>query len=159
MSRSLKTNLIYNFSDCLCSACEEGRCKLRLDSLRRRSLVIVDGIKYQEMYNYNKRLCDRLIFYLQESIVVSVVELTGGRMDAEKTGEQIINGARVAESAIGTYRAEAFFPIALYGRRTHSTELKVLAKVKLYFQNKSYHPIIERCGSSLKSMMETYHPS
>lgn len=155
---SLTIDLVGKFSNCLSCHCQEGRCKLRLDSLRHSSLVIIDGLKYQEFYNYRERLCDCIIFYIEGSIIVSVVELTGGRMDAEKGKKQLIGGAKVAEDAIGTYRANNFLPVALFGRRTHPSELKVMASLKLRFQGKNYNPIIERCGSSLKSIIETYRP-
>jgi hypothetical protein len=127
-----------------------------LDSLDRESLVIIDGLKYQESYGYRERLCDNIVLYFQSKITVAVVELTGGRMDAEKAKRQVTNGTSVAQSIMCEHKATNFLPLVLHGKGVHTAELKILDKVRVNFQGKRYRLIWGRCGASLKSIMERY---
>ena len=159
INNTLKSALLARFSNCLSTSCRERQCGLRLDSLRRSSMVIIDGRKYQELFRFSESLCDRIVFHMEGNTTVAVVELKSGRLDAQQSTKQLINGAQIAEDAMGSaYRANNFLPMVLRGRRTHTAELKVLGNAKLRFQDKEYSIILERCESSLKSIIEKYCP-
>ena len=154
-----QSHLRAKFAKCICTSCKERSCELRLGSLPSRSLIIIDVNKYRECCNFRGKLCDYILFYLEGSTTVAVVELKGGLVEADVAQKQIENGSKVAEQITGSHPVSNFFPILLHGRPIHYLDIKTLRKARVPFQGKNYMIIIEQCGSQLREILRKYPTS
>jgi len=156
-----QSRLRVKFAKCICTSCKEEGCELRLGSLSKHGLIIIDADKYRECHGFKERLCDYILFYLKGSSSVAVVELKGGLVKAEEARQQIKNGSKVAAQITESHKVSNFLPILLHGRGVTRLETKTLKskKAKVRFQGKDYMIIIERCGSQLSEIIRKYPTS
>ena len=150
---TFQNHLRAKFSKCICTSCRRRGCQLNLGSLPSHSLTVIDADKYRECCNFKGKLCDYILFYLEDSPTVAVVELKGGRIKAGVAQKQIGNGSKVAEQITGTHRVSDFPPILLHGRRLKRLEIETLKIARVPFQGKNYRIVIERCGTTLREIL------
>ena len=156
---TFKSHLQARFAKCICDSCKRRGCKLGLGSLPSHSFILIDADKYKECCKFRGRLCDYILFYLEGSPTIAVVELKSGLIEASKAQKQIENGSKVAEQVTGAHLVSNFLPILLHRRPIHSLDIKTLRKARVPFQGKNYMIIIERCGSQFRGILSKYSSS
>lgn len=155
---SFQRHLQAKFANCISTSCKRRSCELRLSSLSRDSFVVIDTEKYKTLSKFKGELCDYILFYIQGSSTVAVIELKSGRVKATKAVKQIQKGSKLAEQIIEEHPVYNFLPILLHGRRMHHLELKTLRGSRIRFKDKDYVIIMEPCGSELKDILIKYPP-
>jgi len=151
----LHARLRQRYSSAIKTSCNKEGCKLKLDSLSSYHITIIDADKYAAVCDYKGRLCDYFLFLTDEGLIVVVVEMKSGRVDARIAVEQISNGAEESEELVRSQRVSNFYPILLSGRRKHSSEVKVLRNRKVKFQGEDYGIIMDKCGARLRDIIES----
>ena len=155
-NNGLQTHLRTDYSGCICNSCRKRGCELGLGSLHSDSLVIIDADKYRVFSKVRGKLCDYLLFYLEDSFIVAVVELKGGDIKASKAHKQIQKGAEAAVKIVGSNEVSDFLPLLLHDRRKriHNQDIKILKSRKVSFKGTNHWIIIEPCGIQLKQILE-----
>ena len=141
-----------SYQSALTNTCNKGGCRLGLDSLPAKP-IIIDADLYRDITDCTGKICDYFIFSNARAIILAVVEMTAGKLDSSVTVQQIQAGAREGEKMLGHEQCSDFYPIALCGRVGSSVEFKVLRKRKIAFRGRQYLVIIKRCGAQLSEIM------
>jgi hypothetical protein len=97
-----------------------------------------------------------MLFYLEGSTTVAVVELKGGLTKAYEAQEQIKNGSKVAEQITTSYRVSNFLPILLHRKGIGRLDIQILKKARVRFKGKNWMIIVERCGSQLSEIIRQW---
>ncbi len=146
-------------NNCISSSCNKSGCKLSLESIKSNAIVIIDTDRCRDSFTANDPLCDYLLFYRAGSDIAAVVmELKGGRIDAERSVAQISNGAKEVDKIISSVSVYNFIPIILFGRRAHTADVRLIQNKRIQFRGRGYRIIMERCGTSLKTIIKKYPP-
>lgn len=143
------------YSECICTGCNDKGCQIKLDRLSPNH-VVIGGSKYQEKFHYSEKLCDFIVFDFEEDspAKVAVLEHRGGTVDEDdidRAHEQLTNGASIAEGIIGSVEVSQFIPRIAKGKTLSPFASRRLAKdqYKVKFR-RSYEPIkVIRCSTSL----------
>ena len=134
---------------CGCATISEGRCGL-IPPVEPR--FIIRGTNYQEKHEFEKPLCDHIVFWKDERLgfSVAVVELKSGGVP-RGAADQLINGGVIA-SSLTSDRVGGFAAILVSNKSPHPEDRKVLARIRVRFQGIDYPIRTVRCGSKLESV-------
>ena len=96
-----------------------------------------------------------------EGLLVAVVELKGGTADAKEVAEKLELGTvevlEVLKSCGADPSRMVFLHLVLAGR-WRTSEYRIISSTKILIQGRRYDIILERCGASLKSVIERITP-
>jgi hypothetical protein len=139
---------------CVTTSCNENKCSFQLDSESAGSRAIIHGGKYQKHYNFNGKLCDRIVFCEVHGLILAAVELKGGdRIRLSEAIEQIQNGLDVADSILGQKDVADWLPLLIYSGRMKPAETKLLTNKSVKFRGKPKNVIKRDCGTKLSEVL------
>ena len=88
--------------------------------------------------------CD-FIFISDDGDWVVALELKRGKPDASDIVEQLRAGARFADRIVPRDATVRFLPLAVYGGKAHSTELRKFRQSRISFRGRSVNVEILKC--------------
>ena len=113
--------------ECLATRCRKEGCSLTLKDLPRPYLLIDMDHRMAPSESHERNKCD-YIFIGDEGNWVVPLELTRGKLEANKVLPQLQAGARVAEEIVPRKARTQFRPIAVYGREFRGSERNKLSQ-------------------------------
>lgn len=137
-----------------CLKCSKDGCTLDLKGIAPPPLVL-DADAHCELVKREGKKPDYYVFPIADQLVLVVVELKSGRLDASDAIDQIQAGATIWEPIMASSLSK-FYPLLLCGRGGHANELKVLGRRRVRFLGKDYLVILRRCGSLLTEVLQTF---
>jgi hypothetical protein len=121
----------------------DGQCRLVLPP---RPRLILSGTLYQKAHNFDTKLCDYIVFWLDSrGESVAVIELKSGHVPLSAI-EQLGNGAGLAEELCSSM-VSSFAALLATRKSLHPLDRKVLARKKIMFKGRGYPVTTVRCGS------------
>ena len=154
MSQQTINEIRTIYQNSITQSCREKKCSLRLDGLRRSSLAIIHGSKYQKNHGYTEKLCDRIVFCGDHGFFLAAVELKGGKgINMSQAITQIQNGLVVVTDVLKGQAVVDWFPLLVYsgGMRTYETSL--LRNSSVAFQGKRKNIIKVECTTRLDTVL------
>ena len=82
------------------------------------------------------------------------LELKSGSPDATDIVKQLQAGAQFAQDRIPAQPESTFLPVAVYGGKLHSAQIKKLKKSKILFHGKPYEIKLHRCKTPMKEILQ-----
>jgi len=141
------------FPSAIAHSCRRGNCTLRLDGAAFREITIVDADEYARLGRHRKRICDFFLFATARKLLVVVVEMKGGEVDASTAVQQLSSGARECETLVARGVACGFHAVLLHGGGIHASQIKILRGRGVRFRGKAYPITSRRCGSLLQEIV------
>ena len=139
---------------CVTTSCNENKCSFQLDSESAGSRAIIHGGKYQKHYNFNGKLCDRIVFCEVHGLILAAVELKGGdRIRLSEAIEQIQNGLDVADSILERHAVAGWLPLLIYSGGMKPDETRLLRTKSVKFRNENKNVIRRDCGTRLSQVL------
>ena len=142
--------------DCVTRSFREQKCSLDTGGMPPDSLTCIHGTKYQQKDRNFGKLADRIILSDWQGGFVCSLELKGGEIgNVRSVVEQIQGGLRWAERELQNASIVDWFPVLLYGRRVHTSDLAELQakRNRVYFRNEPKLIQLERCGFQLSEIL------
>lgn len=141
------------FKKALINTCKEENCKLFLNKLN--DYAILKG----ELINPDKKMCDCIIFTLENDFIIGLVELKSKTTHADEISKKLNNASKIALDILKDFDKSSFkirfFPVLL-SKGYKDTELRSMRKEKINFRGKKYDIICKRCGTSFSEIISTY---
>jgi len=79
-----------NYNNAVVTRCSEKGCELRLDGLK--NYVVLKG----EVICHDRKICDYIIFKINSSIIIGIVELKSKTAHPGEIEEKLTNGSKMA---------------------------------------------------------------
>ncbi|MFF4879714.1 hypothetical protein [Micromonospora sp. NPDC000668] len=117
-----------------------------------RQWLCLSGTKYQAHHGYSSKLCDFILFWEPRggSLHVATLELKSGSFRAGSVGDQLQNGANVADLLLGAASAK-FAPALIHnGIKTQETRKLKSLRIRLRSASELIQPI--RSGQPTSSI-------
>lgn len=140
------------FQAAIRKSCNKEGCKLDLSSLSSYEITVIDADEYAQIRRYSGEICDYFLFFSDERLNASVVEMKSGKADVSKALKQIQEGAKECEKLVERYNVE-FYPMLL-AQSIDTAEIKVLQSQRVQFRGKRYFVIQRKCGSKLRDILQ-----
>lgn len=138
--------------------CEQG-CRLDLAGIGKH-VVLKGELLVPKNHPTKPKICDCLVFSLDDRFRISVVELKSISNNWERVKEQLTGGREHAYKILKNIkpnRTPEIVMVWLTKRRTSSTV--EFFKKSVCISNEKYYIQYVNCGSSLKSIHGSYSPS
>jgi hypothetical protein len=155
---NLHAELQRDFPSAIRGSCNKEGCRLKFDrSLSSYRRTIIDADDYAAICHYKGKICDYFLFLTIPELIVAVVEMKSGRIQASDTeakhiAEQLGNGARESEKLVQSRPDSTFRPILLYGSMKSRMRV-LLAKYEVTFKGKKHKILTAKCGSKLRDLL------
>ena len=137
-------------SCCVTTSCADQGCTLILP-VGQGDLACINGSRYQAHHKMSEKLCDCAIFWSFRGRDTFVpAELKGGRVRAAHCLDQLQNGAKLAQSLLGSYfQLLKFIPLIVHKGGIHPTEYKILQYRRISFRKVRRHAKLVKSGTHL----------
>ena len=134
--------------DSLTRSCSGEGCQVYLTDIPRQK-VVIDVEKEFDARGYNRKRCDRLLFYENKTIFVAVpIELKGrGKGDESDVLKQLASGLEFASTLVPNLKKLVYVPIVFTksGIRSRNPR-RQNRELKVNFQGKTLTVLTGRCG-------------
>jgi hypothetical protein len=146
-------NRIKNIhTDARISRCYEMGCRLKLNGLN--NYVILKG----EKMCIDRKICDCIIFTIEDYIIVGIVELKSKTVHASEILEKLTNGLKIALDILKECNDNCilyeFYPIVLH-KGINSSEYKIIVRNRIILKGKKYNIIPKKCGTSFSALISS----
>lgn len=132
-------------------------CQFNLDGVvPTDSVTVLDADKYGRLIGHEGKKCDCLVFVTKQRLIGAAVELKSGSFRVSEVAEQLQSGADQIDTLSEVRSVGQFFPILLYGKVRHASELKSLRQQGVTFRGTRYSIIREKCGTCLRDVLQSY---
>jgi hypothetical protein len=132
-------------------------CQFNLDGVvPAYSVTVLDADKYGRLIGHEGKKCDCLVFVTKQRLIGAAVELKSGSFRVSEVAEQLQSGADQIDTLCEVWNVGEFFPILLYGKVRHASELKSLRRQGVTFRGTRYSIIREKCGTCLRDVLQSY---
>ena len=142
-----------NFAQAIVKRCSESGCTLSLAGLGEH--VVLKG---EKIYR-DRKMCDCIIFVVNGSVIVGIVELKSGTVDSKDVIKKLTNSSEVAlnilKKCTDNHADFRFYHIVLCNARWKTIELKNMKK-GLKVRGKKYSIIAKRCGISFSAIISKF---
>ena len=138
-----------DFAHALRSRCSENRCTLGLAGLRERVILKGDNI------HQDRRMCDCIVFMVDDSVIVGIVELKGKTVHASEIIDKLANSSEVALKIIEKYAANHIRPEFYHLVLSLSQRGIELKKIKkgIRVRGRKHEITSRRCGTSFSDVI------
>lgn len=135
--------------------CEQG-CKLDLAGIGKH-VVLKGELLISKNQPVTPKICDCLVFSLNNSFRISIVELKSRSNDWTHIKEQLIGGVDYACRILKNINPSITPEIVLVWLTKHRTSSTVvLLKKSVCINNERYYVQYENCNTALKSILDNY---
>ena len=114
-----------------------------------RERIVVD---LEQVFQVNRRSgkrCDQVLFYVdwtRSKLVVVLIELKSGNVNATEVSEQLQGGAKFADEVVPQDIETTCIPVVFHGKRIHHAQLRKLKRNEVRFRRQTFPVRKERCG-------------
>ncbi len=149
-----------DFAHALRPSCSEKGCTLSLQGLGDR--VVLKGEEISQARQAHKPpMCDCIIFVVDSSIIIGIVELKSKTVDVSQVEKKLVNSSRIALNIVEKYtdnRAEIeFYHLVLCKRWRHAEHREIKGKrIRVRGKKKGYSIITKRCGISFSEAISEF---
>ena len=119
-------------------------------------VTVLDADKYGRLIGHEGKKCDCLVFVTKQRLIGAAVELKSGSFRVSEVAEQLQSGADQIDTLSEGQNVGQFFPILLYGKVRHASELKSLRRQGVAFRGTRYSIIRQKCGTCLRDVLQSY---
>ena len=138
----------------LTKSCSGGGCDVDMTDVPHPRIVVDIERVFQVNRRSGKR-CDRVLFYVDpdsSTLVVVLIELKSGNVDASDVFQQLQGGAKFAAEVIPQEIGTTCIPVVFHGKRIHDAQLPKLKRNEVRFRRQTF-PIWKRgCGRRTKNL-------
>lgn len=142
-----------DFAHAFRSRCSESGCTLRLDGLSNR--VVLKG---EELYQ-DRKMCDCIIFIVDDSVIIGIVELKSKTVRTSEVADKLINSSEIALDILEKYADRHMKPIfrhILLHKGLNDSERRKIERSRINVRGRKYDIITKRCGTSLYMLISDY---
>ena len=132
----------------LTNSCGGGGCDVDMTDVPHPRIVV----DVERVFLVNKRKgrrCDRILFYVDldsNTLVVVLIELKSGNVDASDVFQQLQGGAKFAAEVIPQEIGTTCIPVVFHGKRIHDAQLRKLKRNEVRFRHQKFPIRKGGCG-------------
>ena len=132
----------------LTNSCGGGGCDVDMTDVPHPRIVV----DVERVFLVNKRKgrrCDRMLFYVDpdsSTLVVVLIELKSGNVDASDVFQQLQGGAKFAAEVIPQDIETTCIPVVFHGKRIHDAQLRKLKRNEVRFHHQKFPIRKGGCG-------------
>lgn len=134
------------------SKCAEHDCRLAVNGIQRCVIL-----KAEELPSSEGKMCDCIVFWESQKLVIAAVELKSKATRASGIHEQVQNGSLKALEIVRSYKGESlardWYP-AILAKRWRSKEGDVLRGKTIHVDGIKLPIIAKSCGTHLRDLVE-----
>lgn len=139
-----------NYNHAVVTRCSEKGCELKLDSLK--NYVVLKG----EVICQGQKICDYIIFKINNSIIIGIVELKSRTAHPGEIEEKLTNGSITALNILtkcnnSSTKYKLYFLVLC--KRFNSSGFRALTNRKITVGGKKYNLILKRCGVAFSDVI------
>ena len=138
----------------LTKSCSGHRCDVDMTDVPHPRIVV----DVERVFLVNKRKgrrCDRILFYVDldsNTVVVVLIELKSGNVDASDVFQQLQGGAKFAAEVIPQEIGTTCIPVVFHGKRIHDAQLRKLKRNEVRFRRQTFPIRKGKCGRRTKNL-------
>lgn len=132
----------------LTNSCGGGGCDVDMTDVPHPRIV-VDVERVFLVNERESRRCDQVLFYVDldsSTLVVVLIELKSGNVDASDVFQQLQGGATFADEVVPQDIETTCIPVVFHGKRIHHAQLRKLKRNEVRFRRQTFPVRKERCG-------------
>ena len=144
----------------LTNSCGGGGCDVDMTDVPHPRIVV----DVERVFLVNKRKgrrCDRILFYVDldsNTLVVVLIELKSGNVDASDVFQQLQGGAKFAAEVIPQEIGTTCIPVVFHGKRIHDAQLRKLKRNEVRFRRQTFPIWKQKCGRT-KNLASVLKPA
>lgn len=144
----------------LTKSCGGGGCDVDMTDVPRERIVV----DLEQVFQVNRRSgkrCDQVLFYVDldsSTLVVVLIELKSGNVDASYVFQQLQGGATFAAEVVPQDIETTCIPVVFHGKRIHHAQLRKLKRNEVRFRRQKFPVRKEGCGRT-KNLASVLKPA
>ncbi len=135
----------------LTNSCSGDGCHVDMTDVPRERIVVDVERVFQVNQRQGKR-CDRMLLYVDEKLVVVLIELKSGNVNATEVFQQLQSGAKFAEELVPEDIETTCIPVVFHGKRIHDAQLPKLKRNEVRFRRQTFPIWKRKCGRRTKNL-------
>ena len=135
----------------LTNSCSSDGCHVDMTDVPRERIVVDVERVFQVNQKKGKR-CDRMLLYVDEKLVVVLIELKSGNVDATEVFRQLQSGADFAGELVPKDIETTCIPVVFHGKRIHDAQLRKLKRNEVRFLRQTFPIWKRKCGRLTKNL-------
>ena len=135
----------------LTNSCSSDGCHVDMTDVPRERIVVDVERMFQVNQRQGKR-CDRMLLYVDEKLVVVLIELKSGNVNATEVSQQLQSGAKFAEELVPEDIETTCIPVVFHGKRIHDAQLRKLRRNEVRFRRQTFPIWKRKCGRRTKNL-------
>ena len=135
----------------LTNSCSSDGCHVDMTDVPRERIVVDVERMFQVNQRQGKR-CDRMLLYVDEKLVVVLIELKSGNVNATEVFQQLQSGAKFAEGLVPEDIETTCIPVVFHGKRIHDAQLRKLKRKEVCFRRQTFPIWKRKCGRRTKNL-------
>ena len=145
----------------LTNSCGGGGCDVDMTDVPHPRIVV----DVERVFLVNKRKgrrCDRILFYVDldsNTLVVVLIELKSGNVNATDVFQQLQSGAKFAEELVPKDIEMTCIPVVFHGKRIHDAQLPKLKRNEVRFRRQTFPIRKGKCGRRTKNLASVLEPA
>ena len=144
----------------LTKSCSGGGCDVDMTDVPHPRIVVDIERVFQVNRRSGKR-CDRVLFYVDpdsSTLVVVLIELKSGNVDASDVFQQLQGGAKFAAEVIPQEIGTTCIPVVFH-KRSHYAQLPKLKRNEVRFRRQTFPIRKGKCGRRTKNLASVLKPA
>ena len=147
--------ILKTYSEYITNSCKENGCGFSLNGIPLNRRAIIHGSKYQKENGFDEKLCDRLVFCQHSGLLLSAVELKGGKnVHVGQAIQQIQNGLTLAMELLDGRQVSDWYPLLFYSGHMSPLATNLLRTKTVSFQHVRKSVIKRNCNTELRLNFE-----
>ena len=144
----------------LTKSCGGDKCDVDMTDVPHPRIVV----DVERVFLVNKRKgkrCDQVLFYVdwtRSKLVVVLIELKSGNVDATDVFQQLQGGAKFADEVVPQDIETTCIPVVFHGKRIHHAQLRKLKRNEVRFRRQKFPVRKEGCGRT-KNLASVLKPA
>lgn len=138
----------------LTNSCSGDGCHVDMTDVPRERIVVDVERVFQVNQRQGKR-CDRMLLYVDRTrskLVVVLIELKSGNVDATEVFQQLQSGAKFAGELVPEDIETTCIPVVFHGKRIHDAQLRKLRRNEVRFLRQTFPISKKKCGRRTKNL-------
>lgn len=138
------------YNSAVVTRCSEKGCELKLNGLR--SCVALKG----EVICQDRKICDYIIFKINNTIIIGIVELKSKTAHPGEIEEKLTNGSKIALNILtecNNSSAKYKFYFLVLHKGLGSSGFRALSNRKITVEGKRCNLVLKRCGVAFSDVI------
>ena len=139
----------------LTNSCSSDGCRVDMTDVPREERIVVDVERVFQVNQKKGKRCDRMLLYVDRTrskLVVVLIELKSGNVDATEVFQQLQSGAKFAEELVPEDIETTCIPVVFHGKRIHDAQLPKLKRNEVRFRRQTFPVWKRKCGRRTKNL-------